>query len=112
MISRISSRRFPICSISAFVSAIFWSISAISVAEYLSSYCTDDVVMNLQKEFSKYDIILSEDSCEDDLADVFCDIIMTSMEKKSTPKALALHFAGQRERYSTLKNLQRIYSAG
>ena len=74
-------------------------------AEYLSSYCTDDVVMNLQKEFSKYDIILSDDSCEDDLADVFCDIIMTSMEKKNTPKALALHFAGQRERFSTLKNL-------
>ena len=52
----------------------------------------------------KYDIILSEDSCEDDVADVFCDIIMTSMEKKGTPKAMALHFAGQRERYGTLKN--------
>ena len=74
-------------------------------ADYLSTYCTDDVVLNLQNEFAKYDIELSTENFEEDLADVFCDIIMTSMEKKSTPKALALHFAVQRERYSTLKNL-------
>ena len=61
--------------------------------------------MNLQNEFSKYDIALSTDACEDDLADIFCDIIMTSMEKKNTPKALALHFAAQKERYGTIKNL-------
>lgn len=66
-------------------------------ADYLSTYCTDDVVLNLQNEFAKYDIELSTENFEEDLADVFCDIIMTSMEKKSTPKALALHFAVQRE---------------
>ena len=73
--------------------------------EYLSTCCTDDVVMNLQKEFSKFDIELSTDSFEEDLADLFCDIIMESMEKKGTPKMLTLHFAAQKDRYAKIKNL-------